>query len=145
MVVALGTGVVQAHVAYAASKFALEGWMEALAEELAPFGITTTIVNPGFFRTQLLADESTTWPSSSIEDYAERLEQTATTWKSIRGRQSGDPAKLAEALIQVIDLPDPPRRWVAGADAVQALVEKADLLRQQATAFPELSTQLAHA
>jgi NAD(P)-dependent dehydrogenase (short-subunit alcohol dehydrogenase family) len=131
--------------AYAASKFALEGWMEALAEELAPFGISTTIVNPGFFRTQLLADESTTWPSSSIEDYAERLEQTVTTWKSIRGRQSGDPVKLAEALITVIDMPEPPRRWVAGADAVQALVEKADLLRQQATAFPELSTRLDHA
>jgi NAD(P)-dependent dehydrogenase (short-subunit alcohol dehydrogenase family) len=131
--------------AYAASKFALEGWMEALAEELAPFGISTTIVNPGFFRTQLLADESTTWPSSSIEDYAERLEQTVTTWKSIRGRQSGNPVKLAEALITVIDMPEPPRRWVAGADAVQALVEKADLLRQQATAFPELSTRLDHA
>src|SRR5881409_3808882 len=58
--------------AYAASKFGLEGWMESLQPEVAPFGITTTIVNPGFFRTELLTQESTAYAEPSLEDYAER-------------------------------------------------------------------------
>ena len=130
--------------AYAASKFALEGWMESLRDEVAPFGITTTIVEPGFFRTELLEPASTTWPALSIADYAERTAQTIPAWESMNGKQSGDPAKLARALITVLDMPQPPERWVAGADAVQAIVQKADLLRQQATAFPQLSTTLDH-
>jgi NAD(P)-dependent dehydrogenase (short-subunit alcohol dehydrogenase family) len=56
--------------AYAASKFGLEGWMESLQHEVEPFGITTTIVNPGFFRTELLTRESTSYAELSIEDYA---------------------------------------------------------------------------
>jgi NAD(P)-dependent dehydrogenase (short-subunit alcohol dehydrogenase family) len=130
--------------AYAASKFALEGWMESLRDEVAPFGITTTLVEPGFFRTELLEPASTTWPGLSIADYAERTAQTIPAWESMNGKQAGDPAKLARALITVIDMPQPPERWVAGADAVQAIVQKADLLRQQATVFPQLSTTLAH-
>ena len=62
--------------AYAASKFGLEGWMESLQPEVAPFGITTTIVNPGFFRTELLTQESTTYAEPSIEDYAERTRRS---------------------------------------------------------------------
>ncbi|WP_244185982.1 SDR family oxidoreductase, partial [Arthrobacter agilis] len=58
--------------AYAASKFALEGWMESLHYDLAPYGIHTTVVEPGFFRTELLVeDASSIWPELSIEDYAE--------------------------------------------------------------------------
>src|SRR5437588_170657 len=58
--------------AYCASKFGVEGWMESLQAEVAPFGINTTIVNPGFFRTELLTQESTTYAEPSIADYAER-------------------------------------------------------------------------
>ncbi len=130
--------------AYAASKFALEGWMESLRDEVAPFGITTTIVEPGFFRTELLEPASTTWPSLSIPDYADRTAQTIASWQSMNGKQSGDPAKFARALITVLDAPQPPERWVAGADAVQAINQKADLLRSQAAAFPQLSTTLNH-
>jgi NAD(P)-dependent dehydrogenase (short-subunit alcohol dehydrogenase family) len=130
--------------AYAASKFALEGWMESLHHEVAPFGINTTIVEPGFFRTELLEPASTTWPALSIPDYAERTAQTIPSWQSMNGKQTGDPAKLARALVTILDAPQPPERWVAGADAVQAIVQKTDLLRQQATAFPELSTTLSH-
>jgi NAD(P)-dependent dehydrogenase (short-subunit alcohol dehydrogenase family) len=130
--------------AYAASKFALEGWMESLHDEVAPFGITTTVVEPGFFRTELLEPASTTWPALSITDYAERTAQTIPSWKSMNGKQSGDPAKLAGALITILDRPEPPSRWVAGADAIQAITRKADLLQQQAIAFPELSTTLDH-
>src|SRR6185295_1316524 len=58
--------------AYAAAKFGVEGWMESLAPEISPFGIRTMLVEPGFFRTELLTDESTTWPAKSIDDYAEK-------------------------------------------------------------------------
>ncbi len=130
--------------AYAASKFALEGWMEALRPEVAPYGITTTIVEPGFFRTKLLEKESTILPALSIPDYAERTKQILPFWEEMNGKQSGDPAKLGRALVTLLDLPEPPARWVAGVDAVRGVTEKADLLRQQASAFPELSTTLDH-
>jgi NAD(P)-dependent dehydrogenase (short-subunit alcohol dehydrogenase family) len=130
--------------AYAASKFALEGWMEALRPEVAPYGITTTVVEPGFFRTELLEPASTTWPALSIPDYAERTAQTIPAWGRMNGKQSGDPAKLARALVTLLDAPTPPERWVAGADAVRGVMEKAALLRRQALAFPELSTTLDH-
>jgi NAD(P)-dependent dehydrogenase (short-subunit alcohol dehydrogenase family) len=130
--------------AYGASKFALEGWMESLRPEVAPYGITTTIVEPGFFRTKLLEKESTILPALSIPDYAERTRQILPFWEQMNGRQSGDPAKLASALVTLLDSPTPPDRFVAGADAVQGITQKADLLRQQANAFPELSTNLAH-
>lgn len=130
--------------AYAASKFALEGWMEALRPEVAPYGITTTVVEPGFFRTELLEPASTIWAALSIPDYAERTAQIIPVWEQMNGKQAGDPAKLARALITLLDSSEPPERWVAGADAVQGITQKADLLRQQASAFPELSTTLDH-
>ncbi len=87
--------------AYAASKFGVEGWAESLAPEVAPFGIRTMLVEPGFFRTELLTPESTRYAESTIGDYAERTEQTVTAWKGMNGQQGGDPAKLADALIQL--------------------------------------------
>ena len=89
--------------AYAASKFGLEGWMESLQAEVAPFGINTTIVNPGFFRTELLTEQSTTYAEPSIADYDERRGPLVDYWKSQNGRQSGDPVKLARALITIAD------------------------------------------
>jgi NAD(P)-dependent dehydrogenase (short-subunit alcohol dehydrogenase family) len=131
--------------AYCASKFALEGWMESIRFDLAPYGITTTIVEPGFFRTELLVEGSSTlWPELSIPDYAERTAATIEGWKGMNGKQPGDPAKLAAALITVIDRDEPPLRWLAGADAVQVAEQKADDLRAQANAFRELSTSLDH-
>jgi len=103
--------------AYAAAKFALEGWMESLTPEVAPFGIRTMLVEPGFFRTELLEDTSTTWPKPFIDDYAERTRQTVVAWQGMSGRQGGDPAKLAKALVQLAAQDKPPLRWVAGADA----------------------------
>ncbi len=87
--------------AYAASKFGVEGWMESLAPELAPFGVRTMLVEPGFFRTELLTPQSTTFAALSIDDYAERTAQTVAAWKSMDGQQGGDPAKLADALVQL--------------------------------------------
>src|SRR6266480_3307006 len=85
--------------AYAASKFGLEGWMESLQAEVSPFGINTTIVNPGFFRTELLTEQSTNYAKPSIADYDDRRGPLVEYWKDQNGRQSGDPAKLARALI----------------------------------------------
>ena len=107
--------------AYGASKFALEGWTESLREEVEQFGIRVTAVEPGFFRTELLVEGSSTlWPDLSIDDYAETA-STIEAWKSMNGKQSGDPAKLAASLVKVVELDEPPARWVAGADAVQAV------------------------
>ena len=131
--------------AYAASKFALEGWMESLRFDLEPFGISTTVVEPGFFRTELLVEgASSIWPELSIDDYAERTAQTVQGWKSMNGQQGGDPAKLAEALVQIVALDEPPLRWIAGADAVAAVEQKAHELLAQADAHRELSSSLDH-
>ena len=130
--------------AYAASKFALEGWMESLAPEVAPFGIRTTVVEPGFFRTDLLTAESTNYAEPSIDDYAERTRQTVAAWNGMNGRQGGDPAKLAAALVRVATQDEPPLRWVAGADAVQGVEQKARDLLAQVAAHRELSSSLAH-
>jgi NAD(P)-dependent dehydrogenase (short-subunit alcohol dehydrogenase family) len=130
--------------AYAASKFGVEGWAESLAPEVAPFGIRTMIVEPGFFRTELLTPESTSYAASSIGDYSERTEQTVTAWKGMNGQQGGDPAKLADALIQLADLDEPPLRFAAGADAVGVFENRARELQVQADAYRELSSNLAH-
>jgi NAD(P)-dependent dehydrogenase (short-subunit alcohol dehydrogenase family) len=130
--------------AYAASKFGVEGWMESLAPEVAPFGIRTMLVEPGFFRTELLTPQSTTFASQSIDDYAERTAQTVAGWKSMNGQQAGDPAKLADALVRLAGQDEPPLRFVAGADAAEYVETKAKLLLAQVGAHRELSSSLAH-
>jgi NAD(P)-dependent dehydrogenase (short-subunit alcohol dehydrogenase family) len=130
--------------AYSASKFALEGWMESLAPEVAPFGIHTMVVEPGFFRTDLLSPESTNFAKSTIEDYAERSRQTVESWQSMNGRQGGDPSKLATALVELAGQDEPPARWVAGADAVEAVVQKAKDLLRQVDAYRAVSSALDH-
>lgn len=130
--------------AYAAAKFGIEGWIESLTPEVAPFGIRTMLVEPGFFRTELLTDESTKWPEASIDDYAETTRQTVTAWKGMNGLQGGDPAKLAKALVQLASHAEPPLRWPAGADAVETFEKKARELLAQANAHRSLSSSLAH-
>jgi NAD(P)-dependent dehydrogenase (short-subunit alcohol dehydrogenase family) len=131
--------------AYAASKFGVEGWIESLTPEVEPFGIRTMLVEPGFFRTELLTPESTTYANPSIGDYAERTEQTVAAWNSMSGQQAGDPAKLAAALVGLAGDENPPFRWVAGADAVAIVEQKANDLLAQVDAHRELSSNLAHA
>jgi NAD(P)-dependent dehydrogenase (short-subunit alcohol dehydrogenase family) len=129
--------------AYAASKFGVEGWMESLAAEVEPFGITTTVVNPGFFRTELLTTESTNYAPPSIEDYADRGAEQRTWWTAQNGRQGGDPAKLAQALLTIAAQEPPPRRFIAGADAIELAEQKVAQLQEQIDAFRELSSSLA--
>lgn len=130
--------------AYAASKFALEGWMESVAAEVAPFGIHSMLVEPGFFRTELLTPESTQYAASSIADYADRTDATVAAWQSMNGQQGGDPAKLAAALVELADRDERPARFPAGADAVTTFEDRAKLLVEQANAHRDLSSDLAH-
>jgi NAD(P)-dependent dehydrogenase (short-subunit alcohol dehydrogenase family) len=131
-------------VAYAASKFALEGWMESLRFDVAPYGIATMSVEPGFFRTELLVEgASTIWPELSIEDYAERTAQTIAAWKGMNGQQGGDPAKLAAALVTLSDSGELPLRFVAGADAMAAVEANLKAIQGQIDAHRALSASLA--
>jgi NAD(P)-dependent dehydrogenase (short-subunit alcohol dehydrogenase family) len=130
--------------AYAAAKFGLEGWIESLAPEIAPLGIRTMLVEPGFFRTELLTADSTTYALPSINDYAQRTRETVTAWSGMDGKQGGDPAKLANAIVQLAGLDEPPVRFAAGADAVQTFEAKANALLAQADAYRQLSSSLAH-
>ena len=116
--------------------------MESLGAEVAPFGIATTIVNPGFFRTELLTEQSTNFAERSIADYDERRSKQLEFWRSMNGKQSGDPAKLAQALLAIAAQSPPPRRFIAGADAVATAEQRVADLKTQIDAERELSTSL---
>jgi NAD(P)-dependent dehydrogenase (short-subunit alcohol dehydrogenase family) len=130
--------------AYAAAKFGLEGWMESLTPEIAPFGIRTMLVEPGFFRTELLTNESTIYAQPAIDDYAEKTKEIVASWRGMSGKQGGDPAKLAAAIIKLVELENPPARFAAGAGAVQTFEAKAETLLNQANAHRGLSASLEH-
>lgn len=130
--------------AYAASKFALEGWMESLRYDVEPFGIRTMAVEPGFFRTELLVEgASTIWPELEIEDYAERTKQTIAAWSSMNGLQGGDPKKLAAALVTLSDSEKLPLRFLAGADVIAGAEQNLATIQGQIDANRELSASLA--
>jgi NAD(P)-dependent dehydrogenase (short-subunit alcohol dehydrogenase family) len=130
--------------AYAASKFGVDGWMESMHAEVEQFGITTTIVNPGFFRTELLTDESTKYADRVIDDYTEGRTQQMAFWKAANGHQPGDPAKLAKAIIKIANEEKPPLRFLGGADAVGTAEQVSATLLKEANAYRELSSSLAH-
>jgi hypothetical protein len=102
------------------------------------------LIEPGFFRTELLSNESTRYAAPSIADYADRTGEIVATWKSMDGKQGGDPAKLATAIVTLASGKEPPVRFAGGADAVQVFETKADLLRAQAQANRPLSASLSH-
>jgi NAD(P)-dependent dehydrogenase (short-subunit alcohol dehydrogenase family) len=131
--------------AYAASKFALEGWMESLRFDLEPYGITTMAVEPGFFRTELLVEgASTIWPELTIEDYADRTATTIEAWKGMHGTQGGDPAKLAQALVTLSSSGELPLRFIAGADAMGGVEQNLNTIRGQIDAHRDLSASLSY-
>ncbi len=118
--------------------------MKALQTEVSPFGINTTIVNPGFFRTELLTEQSTKYADNPIKDYDQRRGLLMQFWKGANGQQPGDPAKLAQALVVIANEEQPPLRFLAGADAVATADEVAITLNQQANAYRKLSSSLAY-
>jgi NAD(P)-dependent dehydrogenase (short-subunit alcohol dehydrogenase family) len=129
--------------AYAASKFGVDGWMESLAPEIEPFGVHTTVVNPGFFRTELLTKESTNYAEATIEDYAQSNAAQREFWAGMNGKQGGDPAKLARALLTITGEEQPPLRFIAGADALAQAEQKLAERQQQIDAYRDLSVSLA--
>ncbi|CAG2082121.1 SDR family NAD(P)-dependent oxidoreductase [Xanthomonas arboricola pv. juglandis] len=130
--------------AYAASKFALEGWVESLRYDVKPYGIEVMAVEPGFFRTELLVEgASTIWPELSIEDYAARTAQTIAAWKGVNGQQGGDPVKLAAALVTLSDADELPLRFVAGADAMDIVEADLKTVQAQIDAQRDLSASLS--
>ena len=105
--------------AYSASKFAVEGLSQAVAQEVEQFGIKITAVSPGFFRTDLLDAQNAKYAASTIEDYADEG-SAEDMWSGYNGEQGGDPAKLADVLVKFVGLENPPHQFVAGSDALAA-------------------------
>jgi NAD(P)-dependent dehydrogenase (short-subunit alcohol dehydrogenase family) len=128
--------------AYAASNFGLEGWMESLQPEIEPFGVHTMIVNPGFFRTNYSPKRRRRTPRRQLKSMLVRNSATVDAWNRMNGKQGGDPVKLARAVVQLASLAQPPSRFVAGADAVEA-VKQGDYLLAAADAHAELSSRLS--
>lgn len=124
--------------AYAASKFAVEGISLSVAVEVEGFGIKMTVVEPGFFRTDLLNDQNVRWPSNAIEDYAAEG-NVQETWSAYNGTQQGDPAKLGDALVKIAGMENPPKLFVAGSDAIAAIAPAVEERLQATRANQELS------
>lgn len=130
---------------FSASKFALEGWMESLNQEVSQFGIQTMIIEPGAFRTKPSKDQlRTVFPEIHIDDYAEETKKRSESIKAFYGHEPGNRHKLANAIRVIIDMENPPKRFVAGSDAVDGIIAKGKQLIDDANAFFELSTGLGN-
>lgn len=106
---------------YCASKFAVEGASECLRLELRPLGIFVTIVQPGGFRTNFLDASSVVIAERTIDSYPENSAAIRSGIGEANGKQDGDPAKLARALLALADQETPPMRFVAGDDAFELI------------------------
>ena len=127
--------------AYGAAKFALEGLSLAVANEVEPFGIKITVVEPGFFRTDLIGPQNARWGKNTIEDYAAEGSVEAM-WSPYHCKQTGDPAKLGEALVKVADMENPPRLFVAGSDALAVITPAIEERLNSMRAYEELSKSM---
>ena len=119
---------------YCASKFALEGFSESLAQEVAPFGSLGTIVEPGPFRTDFLSAESIRFGGRAVADYDDRRTALRASFEQRNGQQPGDPVKLAEAVVRLASEPEPPMRFVAGSIAFDSIRAK----------LADMQTELEH-
>jgi len=120
---------------YCASKFAVEGFSESLAEEVAPFGIRVTIVEPGPFRTNFLSGSSLRLASAPLPDYDEMRDRMQATYAARNGKQGGDPQKLAHAIVELANANDPPLRFLAGTVALDAGLRKLERMREEFIAW----------
>ena len=124
---------------YGASKFAVEGLSLAVIEEVEKFGIKITVVEPGFFRTDLLAETNVKWPSKRIDDYAATEVSAKEMWSPYAGTQPGDPDKLGHVLVKLAGMASPPRLFVAGSDAIAAVTPSVEARLKATHALAELS------
>lgn len=124
--------------AYSATKFALEGWSEALAAEVAPFGVTVLIVEPGAFRTAF--NRSGVLQYSVPDDaYLPQLEPVRSALAGADGTQPGDPVRAAAAILTALDAPAAPLRLALGSDAAETVAESLDRSRAELTAWESVS------
>jgi NAD(P)-dependent dehydrogenase (short-subunit alcohol dehydrogenase family) len=124
---------------YSASKFAVSGFSESLAQEVAGFGIAVTVVEPGFFRTDFLDGSSVRYGSHPIEDYAEFAAALRENWGARNHQQAGDPPKLGAALVRLASETKPPVHFVAGSDAVGVVEAKIARMREELESWRTLS------
>jgi len=124
---------------YGSTKFAVEGLSEALAIELAPLGIKVTVVEPGFFRTDFLDDQSLLKTETRIEDYAETVGAMRDFAAGANHAQPGDPAKLATAMIELVNAKNPPVRLPLGSDTVARVAEKNAQVAQETAQWHRLA------
>lgn len=137
-----GFGASAGNGVYGATKFAVEGLSEALAAEAAPLGIKVTIVEPGYFRTGFLSPQSVAQAGQPIADYDQVLDRDLA--RDADGRQPGDPAKAALAILSVVDADRPPLRLALGADALQRIEQKIQQVQEDVAAWREVSLSTAH-
>jgi NAD(P)-dependent dehydrogenase (short-subunit alcohol dehydrogenase family) len=124
---------------YSATKFAIEGFSEALAQEIADFGLKLTIVEPGAFRTDFLDDRSLKRGTHALNDYDDFRAKANAVFEARNHNQAGDPDKLGHALVQIANETDPPLRFVAGADALKVVDDKLDYVAREVERWRKLS------
>ncbi|MFM0304963.1 SDR family NAD(P)-dependent oxidoreductase [Paraburkholderia sediminicola] len=124
---------------YSATKFAIEGFSEALAQEIADFGLKLTIVEPGAFRTDFLDDRSLKRGTHALDDYDDFRAKANAVFEARNHNQVGDPDKLGLALVQIANETDPPLRFVAGADALKVVDDKLDYVAREVERWRKLS------
>lgn len=124
---------------YGSTKFAVEGISEAMHQELAPLGINVTVVEPGFFRTDFLDDQSLVKTALELPDYDETVGAMRRYAKAANHAQPGNPVKLAEAMITLVNAPKPPQRLPLGSDTVARIEEKNQLVAAELAAWRELA------
>jgi NAD(P)-dependent dehydrogenase (short-subunit alcohol dehydrogenase family) len=124
--------------AYSAAKFAVEGLSASVAQEIEPFGIKIVVVEPGFFRTDLLDVHNAKYAGSSIEDYAAEGKAEAM-WSGYDGKQQGNPAKLGDILVKIAGMDNPPKQFVAGSDALAVVKPALEARLEELRAYEDLS------
>ncbi len=129
---------------YGASKFAVEGLSEALAHELEPWGISVTIVEPGSFRTEFLAESSVQLAQAQLAAYENTAGATRTLSLQRSGEQLGHPARAVKAIRKIVELSVPPRRLALGADAFAAIAAKLAAVADDLDAARELALDTTH-
>ncbi|MCS3930017.1 NAD(P)-dependent dehydrogenase (short-subunit alcohol dehydrogenase family) [Bradyrhizobium elkanii] len=125
--------------AYSAAKFAVEGLSASVAHEVEPFGIKITVIEPGFFRTDLLDAHNAKYAGSTIKDYA--AEGTAENmWSGYHGAQQGDPARLGDVLVEIAGIDNPPKQFAAGSDALGVVKPALEARLEEVRAYADLSS-----
>jgi len=129
---------------YCASKYAVEGLSASIGMEVARFGITVTVVEPGFFRTDFLQPTSIRYAAATIDDYAGGG-SVKDAYEAYNGHQAGDPARLGRALVELAAMPSPPKQFLAGSDAVGMVTGSLQGRLDEIRAFEALSRSTDHA